>query len=195
METAAEVQETKSLRRGSKRPDHTGIIRAPGPFRGDRAWMDAMRALSNNEKNRGKSFRAAITNNPLKLVKRNINYSRDERRWRDLWFYYAEKLNGRIDEESVRVRVLALINTSLALERLTAGLVAGRGGKLVQKSNYDRNGHPHTLIYERGDPHLLIHLTGIITSLLKSLGLDKDASKDDSDNGKQSDKKEQEKQA
>ena len=63
---------------------------------------------------------------------------------------------------------------TLELERLTDGLVAGRGGKLIKKSNHDRNGHPQTLIYERGDPHLLMHLTGIIQSLLKSLGLDKE---------------------
>lgn len=71
---------------------------------------------------------------------------------------------------------MALVNATLELERLTDGLVAGRGGKLIKKSNHDRNGHPQTLIYERGDPHLLMHLTGIIQSLLKSLGVDKDGS-------------------
>ena len=34
----------------------------------------------------------------------------------------------RMREESVRVRVLALVNSTLELERLTDGLVAGRGG-------------------------------------------------------------------
>jgi hypothetical protein len=79
--------------------------------------------------------------------------------------------------------MLALVNATLELERLTDGLVAGRGAKLLEKRNYDSQGHPHTLVYERGDPHLLMHLTGLIQSLLKSLGVDKD------DNGKKSDEK------
>ena len=76
------------------------------------------------------------------------------------------------------MRVLALVNLTLELERLADGLIAGRGGKLLQKRNYDSQGHPHTLVYERGDPHLLMHLTGIIQSLLKSLGLDKEPKPD-----------------
>ena len=68
------------------------------------------------------------------------------------------------------MRVLALVNATLELERLTDGLVAGRGAKLLEKRDYDSQGHPHVLVYERGDPHLLMHLTGLIQSLLKSLG-------------------------
>lgn len=146
METSAEVHELKSTRRGSKRPGHTGIS----------------------------STLAAATNDPIALVKTNISRNPDARRWRDLMLSYRERLGERIRDESVRVRVLALVNATLELERLTDGLVAGRGGKLLQKSDYDRQGHPHTFVYERGDPHLLMHLTGIIQSLLKSLGLDKD---------------------
>ena len=33
--------------------------------------------------------------------------------------------------------VLALVNASLELETLTGELIAGRGGKLLKKSNYD----------------------------------------------------------
>ena len=69
--------------------------------------------------------------------------------------------------------MLALVNATLELERLTDGLVAGRGGKLIKNSNYDKQGHPQTLVYERGDPHLLMPLTGIIQSLLKSLVLER----------------------
>jgi len=149
METAANVQELKSTRRGSKRPGYTGTT------------------LS--------STLAATTNDPIALVKSNISSNADARRWRDLMLHYQHRIGDvRMRDESVRVRVLALVNTTLELERLTDGLVAGRAAKLLKKSNYDSQGHPRTLIYERGDPHLLIHLTGQIQSLLKSLGLGKD---------------------
>jgi hypothetical protein len=121
--------------------------------------------------NRTSSTRAATTNDPIALVKTNIARNPDARRWRDLIMSYRERLGDRANEETVRVRVLALVNLTLELERLTDGLVAGRGAKLLEKRNYDSQGHPRTLIYERGDPHLLIHLTGQIQALLKSLGL------------------------
>jgi hypothetical protein len=88
------------------------------------------------------------------------------------WLY-----SSRSDKENSKT-TLALVNATLELERLTDGLIAGRGGKLLQKRNYDRQGHPHTLIYECGDPHLLMHLTGIIQSLLESLGLDNELKRD-----------------
>jgi hypothetical protein len=150
METSVEVKEIRTTRRGSKRPGYTGT------------------SLN--------STLAATTNDPIALVKTNIARSRDARRWRDLMLHYQSRVGEvRIREEGVRVRVLALVNATLELERLTDGLIAGRGAKLLEKRNYDSQGHPHTLVYERGDPHLLMHLTGIIQSLLKSLGLDKEA--------------------
>jgi hypothetical protein len=124
---------------------------------------------------RTSSTRAAATNDPITLVKTNIARSADTRRWRDLMLHYQSRVGDvRMQDESVRVRVLALVNATLELERLTDGLVAGRGAKLLEKRNYDSQGHPHTLVYERGDPHLLMHLTGLIQSLLKSLDLEKD---------------------
>ena len=149
METSTDTQEIKTTRRGSKRPGYKGIY--------------------------SPSTMAAATNDPMALIKTNIARHRDARRWRDLILHYRKRIGDfRMREESVRVRVLALVNATLELERLTDGLVAGRGGKLLQKSNYDNQGHPRTLMYERGDPHLLVHLTGIIQSLLKSLGLSQD---------------------
>lgn len=149
VETPAEVRQIITTRRGSRRPGYTGIS----------------------------STLAAATNDPIALVKANIARNADARRWRDLMLHYQNRIgDSRMREESVRVRVLALVNATLELERLTDGLVAGRGGKLLRKSSYDNQGHPQKLVYERGDPHLLMHLTGIIQSLLKSLGLDKDHS-------------------
>jgi hypothetical protein len=151
MEPSADVHELKTTRRGSKRPGYTGTS----------------------------STLAAATNDPIALIKTNIARNADARRWRDLMLHYQNRIGDvRMREESVRVRVLALVNATLELERLTDGLVAGRGGKLLEKRNYDSQGHPHTLVYERGDPHLLMHLTGIIQSLLKSLGLDKEPKPD-----------------
>jgi hypothetical protein len=121
------------------------------------------------------STRAASTNDPIALVKTNIARNADARRWCDLMLSYRERLGDRSNEETVRVRVLALVNLTLELERLTDGLVAGQQAKLLRKSDYDRQGRPQTLVYERGDPHLLMHLTGQIQTLLKSLGLEKDA--------------------
>ena len=113
---------------------------------------------------------AAASNDPIAFVKTNIARNADARRWRDLMLHYQNRIGDvRMNEESVRVRVLALVNATLELERLTDGLVAGRGGKLLRKSTYDKQGYPQTLVYERGDPHLLMHLTGLIQSLLKSL--------------------------
>ncbi len=161
MEILTETQDIKTTRRGSKRPGYNGTRSS---------------ALS------------AITNDLMAVLKTNIAKSADARRWRDLLLYYRERLGDRINEEGVRVRVLALVNLTLELERLTDGVVAGRGGRLLQKSHYDRQGHPRTLTYERGDPHLVIHIAGQIQTLLKSLGLDKDGN----DNGKRNGKKDQE---
>ena len=130
-----------------------------------------------------------MTNNPVKLLGDiKINMSPGARRWRDLWNHYTSRLGNRVNGENVRVRLLALIDLTLELERMTPGIVAGEQGKLVRKSNYSRFGTPQTFIYERGDPHTVIHVSAQILGLLKSLDLDKD----DSDNGKQSGKKEQE---
>jgi hypothetical protein len=123
----AEVHELKTTRRGSKRPGYTGTS----------------------------PTLAAATNDPIALIKTNIARNADARRWRDLMLHYQNRIGDtRFREESVRVRVLALVNATLELERLTDGLVAGHGGKLLQKRNYDSQGHPRTLIYERGDPPL-----------------------------------------
>ena len=150
MEPSTEIPDIKTSRRGSKRPGYNGTY--------------------------SPSTLAASTNDPMALIKTNIARHRDARRWRDLMLHYQERLGDRINEESVRGRVLALVNLTLELERLTDGLVAGREGKLLRKGNYDRQGHPRTLIYERGDPHLVIHIAGQIQTLLKSLGLDKGGS-------------------
>ena len=90
--------------------------------------------------------------------------------------------------KKVRVRLLALIDLTLELERMTPGIVAGEQGKLFRKSGRQSDFGEQTLVYERGDPHTVIHLSAQILGLLKSLGL----GKDDSDNGKQNGKKEQE---
>ncbi len=64
----------------------------------------------------------------------NVGFSEDGRRWRDLMLHHQERIGDvRMREESVRVRVLALVNATLELERLTDGLVAGREGKLLKK--------------------------------------------------------------
>jgi len=67
---------------------------------------------------------------------------------------------------------------------MTSGIVAGERGKLVRKSGHPRDFGGQTFVYERGDPHTVIHVSAQILGLLKSLGLDKD----DSDNEKQKDK-------
>ncbi len=64
---------------------------------------------------------------------------------------------------------------------MTPGIVAGEQGKLVRKSGNPNWNVGQTFVYERGDPHTVIHLSAQILGLLKSIGLDKD----DSDNGKQ----------
>jgi len=163
METSTEIQEIKTTRRGSKRPGYNGIRSS---------------ALS------------ASTNDLMAVIKTNIAKSADARRWRDLLLYYRERLGDRINEESVRVRVLALVNLTLELERLTDGLVAGNQGKLIRKSGVAGPYGHQTLVYRQGDVHLVIHIAGQIQTLLKSLGLDKDGS----DNGKQSGKKDKESQ-
>jgi len=55
-------------------------------------------------------------------------------------------LKGRVGEkkvkrESVRVRVVAIANLTLQLERMTEGVIEGGDGKLVRKANnYDQGG-------------------------------------------------------
>ena len=100
-ETPEEVRQITATRRGSRRPGYRGTS----------------------------STLAAATNDPIALVKTNIARNADARRWRDLMLSYRERLGERIKDESVRVRVLALGNLTLELERLTDGLIAGRGGK------------------------------------------------------------------
>lgn len=69
--------------------------------------------------------------------------------------------------------MLALVNLTLELERITDGLVAGRQGKLIRKSGVAGPYGHWTLMYRQGDAHLVIHISGQIQTLLKSLGLDK----------------------
>ncbi len=107
MEILTEIEDIKTTRRGSKRPGYNGTRSS---------------ALS------------ATTNDLMAVLKTNIAKSADARRWRDLLLYYRERLGDRINEESVRVRVLALVNLTLELERLTDGLVAGKHGKLIRNS-------------------------------------------------------------
>ena len=64
---------------------------------------------------------------------------------------------------------------------MTPGIVADEKGKHFRKSGHPRDFGGQTFVYERGDPHTVIHVSAQILGLLKSLGLDKD----DSDNGKQ----------
>jgi hypothetical protein len=103
--TPADIHELKTTRRGSKRPSYSGTS----------------------------STLAAVTNDQIALVKTNIARNADARRWRDLILHYQNRVGDvRMREESVRVRVLALVNATLELERLTDGLVAGRGAKLCR---------------------------------------------------------------
>ena len=135
------------------------------------------------------AYKAAVTNDSVKLLGDiKINMSPEARRWRDLWNHYASRLGNRVNGENVRVRLLALIDLTMELERMTPGIVAGEQGKLVRKSGRPRDFGGQTFVYERGDPHTVIHLSAQILGLLKSLGLDKDGN----DNGKQNGKKEQE---
>jgi hypothetical protein len=159
METLTEVQEIKSSRRGVNRPGYNGTHLPP--------------------------TLAAATNELMALVKTNIAKSADARRWRDLMLSYRDRLGDRINQESVRVRVLALVNLTLELERITDGLVAGRQGKLIRKSGVAGAYGHQTLMYRQGDAHLVIHISGQIQTLLKSLGLDKE----DKGNAKQSGEK------
>jgi hypothetical protein len=132
--------------------------------------------------------RAGATNDPLKLLGKGRKNTPEARRFRDLYLFYKGQLGDRADLEHVRVKVLAVIDLTIHLERMTQGVVARTEGKLVRKSNYSRFGTPQTFIYERGDPHTVIHISAQILGLLKSLGLDKDSS----DNGMQNGKKKQE---
>ena len=60
--------------------------------------------------------------------------------------------------------MLALVNATLELEQ----------GKLIRKSGVaGPHGH-QTPMYRQGDALLVIHISGQIQTLLKSLGLDKD---------------------
>ena len=109
------VKNRSTPRRGSRRPGYSGTS----------------------------STLAAVTNDPIALVKTNIGRNADARRWRDLMLHYQNRIGDvRMREESVRVRVLALVNATLELERLTEGLVAGRGAKVngVLAMSYDLNG-------------------------------------------------------
>ena len=82
MQAPAEVRQIATTRRGSKRPGYTRIS----------------------------STLAAVTNDPIALVKTNIARNADARRWRDLLLYYQKRIGDvRMRGESVRVRVLALV--------------------------------------------------------------------------------------
>jgi hypothetical protein len=96
----------------------------------------------------------------------------DKLRWGNLWDHYSERIGPEgMKEESVRVRVTALVTATLELERLTEGIVAGTEGRLLRKSNHDNSGHPHDFHYAYGNPVLLATLTATIMRLLKSLWL------------------------
>jgi len=158
----------------------------------DEVWMrmseilGANSAVSGSGHNGGHqaailAYRAAVTNDPIKLLGDiKINMLPGARRWRDLWNHYASRLGNRVNGENVRVRLLALIDLTLELERMTPGIVAGEQGKLFRKSGRPRDFGGQIFVYERGDPHTVIHLSAQILGLLKSFGLDKDGS----DNGK-----------
>jgi hypothetical protein len=83
-------------------------------------------------------------------------------------------VNKKFKRESVRVRVVAIANLTLQLERMTEGVIEGGDGKLVRKANYDHEGRPRTLIYREGDPERIIHIIGQIQNLLRALGIKDD---------------------
>jgi hypothetical protein len=85
MQAPAEVPQITTTRRGNKRPGYTGTS----------------------------STLAAVTNDPIALVKTNIARNADARRWRDLMLHYQNRIGDvRMREESVTVRVLALVNAT-----------------------------------------------------------------------------------
>jgi hypothetical protein len=98
LETSADVHELETTRRGSKRPGYSGTT----------------------------STLAAAINDPIALVKTNIARNADARRWRDLMLHYQNRIGDVLmHEESVRVRVLALVNATLELDdSRTAWLLA-----------------------------------------------------------------------
>lgn len=98
MQTPADVHELKATRRDSRRPGYTGTS----------------------------SALAAATNDPFAHVKTNIARNANARRWRALMLSYRERLGERFKDESVRVRVLALVNATIEIGRLTDGLIADR---------------------------------------------------------------------
>ncbi len=132
--------------------------------------------------------RASAANDPLKLLGVGKKNSPEARRFRDLYLFCKNQLGDRANLEHVRIQLLSLIQLTIHLERMVPGVVAGTEGKLVRKSGSPNWHGGQTFVYERGEPHVVIHLSAQIQGLLKSLGLDKDGS----DNGKQNGKKEQE---
>ena len=116
-----------------------------------------------------------MTNDLLKPIKRDINSSPDARRWRDIVLNLKQRVGEeKFRRESVRVRVVAIANLTLQLERMTEGVIEGGDGKLVRKANYDQEGRPRTLIYREGDPERIIHIIGQIQNLLRALGIKDD---------------------
>jgi hypothetical protein len=69
------------------------------------------------------------------------------------------------------VKIVAIANLTLSLERETEGGIEDTHGKLLRKADYDRNGHPQTLVYREGNVERTIHIIGQISSLLKSIGI------------------------
>jgi hypothetical protein len=49
------------------------------------------------------------------------------------------------------VKIVAIANLTLSLERETEGVIEDTHGKLLRKADYDRNGHPQTLVYREGN--------------------------------------------
>lgn len=116
----------------------------------------------------GTNNKALGTNDVFSLVHCSF-VGAEARRWRDLIIFYYEKLGPRFFDEMVRIKVIAIVNLTLELERMTDACVAGSSGHLVNSS-----GPPHrrVLTYHTGDHEATITIINTITSLLKSIGIE-----------------------
>lgn len=94
--------------------------------------------------------RAGATNDLLNLLGKGKKNSSEARRFRDLYLFYKGQLGDRADLEHVRVRVLAVIDLTIQLERMTQGVVAGTEGKLVRESGSPNWHGGQTWIERRG---------------------------------------------
>lgn len=152
----------------------TGTTNRPR-HKATREFLAAMRAKSHASEaykaSKERSYKAAVTNDPFKLSG-HASATADRRRWRDIILDLKERLGEeKFKRESVRVKIVAIANLTLLMERETEGVIEGTAGKLVRKADYDKNGHPHTLVYREGNVERTIHIIGQISSLLKSIGI------------------------